>query len=116
VFAILVRDPLSRDPVRNDFRTVSEIYEMLFNDNDLFAQTIRFYTMCVMMHPEERSRTITSGMAKEFADARKIEFPLPSLFTFAFFDLDGTLLEVEEFDHTEPAQWKGRLLEMMGRY
>ena len=84
----------------------------------MFAQTERFYMMCVLMHPEvPMGRNFIAADSRNFVRACGITEPLPSLFTFAFFDPDGTLLGVEAFDHTEPtAQRKGRLLEMLGKY
>jgi len=116
VFAILVRDEISRDPQQNDFRTISDIYEVLFDDDDVFAQTERFYTMCIMMYPEER-RNVTSGMARGFVNDHKIALPLPSLFSFAIFDAEGKLQGVEAFDYTLPKpQQRQRLIEMLAGY
>jgi hypothetical protein len=116
VFAILVRDEPERDYRTNDFEAIPDIYDMLFEKDDVFAHTERFYMMCVFMQPEADSPTTTT-MAREFVVSHKIAEPLPSLFSFAFFSELGTLRGVESFDHTAtPEERKRQLIEMMKKY
>jgi hypothetical protein len=132
VFAIMVRDNVEEvegkdDPEqKKNIEALANIYETLFKDDDMFAQTERFYMMCVRMQPkEEQWSSVTAGMAKGFVESRKIDMPLPSLFSFAFFDLDGKLLGMEAFRHTTPAlepkpvpveMQKQQLMEILERY
>jgi hypothetical protein len=119
VLAIFVRDNVERESEGGDLNALKSIYETLFWDDDMFAQTERFYMMCIRMQPkEERGNTITVGLAKDFAAARKIDpAALPSLFSFAFFDAEGKLRGVESFDHKTPTErQKQDLIEMLKKY
>jgi len=116
IFAIFVRDKLEGDPLSKDFRPLSAIYETLFDDDDVFEQTERFYMMCVLMQPPDKE-LISADMAEEFVKSRKIDMPLPALFSFAFFDADGKLQGIEPFDHTAPAEKRKQdLIEMLKKY
>jgi len=112
VFAILVDQPLEE----NILSALVKIYETLFKDDDMFAQTERYYMMCVRMQPkEEEWRNVTAAMAQEFVKSHLIALPTP--FSFAFFDPDGLLKGVEPFDHTEPPEkQKQALIEMLKKY
>jgi len=114
VFVILVRDKVDTA----DLEPLRSIYVTLFRDDDMFAQTERFYMMCILMHPMEiMRRNFVAADSQDFIRERGITDPLPSLFSFAFFDTDGTLRGVEAFDHTtSPTQQKTDLIEMLGRY
>ena len=114
VFVILVRDKMK---AREDetYETLTNVYRTLFDLDDMFEQTGRFYMMCVAMQPE--NGPITPVMAEEFVKSRKIDLPLPALFSFAFFDADGKLRGVEPFDHTvSPLKRKQDLIEMLKKY
>jgi len=117
VFAILVRD---RDEEVENQMSLLKIYEMLFEDDEVFVQTERYYMMCVLMQKDDEMNqppVITSAMAEEFVKSHKIDTPLPSLFSFAFFDADGKLHGVEPFDHTAPPEkQKADLIKMMAKY
>jgi len=114
VFAIFVRDKLEE----KDLDALKNIYKTLFDDDEVFTQTERFYMMCVLMQPNEsESRVITADSAAEFAKSHKIETPLPTLFSFAFFNVDGKLRGVERFDHTSPAaKQKQDLMAMLKKH
>ena len=84
----------------------------------MFAQTERYYMMCVLMRPKEDGllKNITA-MGGAFVKSHKIETPLPSLFSFAFFDAGGNLRGMEPFDHTaSPRKQKEDLIEMLKKY
>jgi len=114
VFTILLRDKSEEEVLE----TLKEIYVMLFKSDDVFEQTERFYMMCVLMQPEGKVLLVRPEMPEEFAKSHKIaEKPLPALFSFAFFDADGKLRDVEPFDHTaSPAKRKQDLFEMLKKY
>ena len=113
VFAILVRDKAKE----SDLDALSNIYVTLFGDDDMFAQTERYYMMCVLMQPKEDFDSYSSEVAREFVQTHKIAEPLPSLFSIAFFDADGNLRGVEPFDHTVSlAKQKQNLIEMLEKY
>ena len=117
VIVILVRDK-PEEPVSI---ALESIYVTLFDENDIFEQTARFYMMCVFMQPQEKEKEsegrITAVLAEEFVESHKIDLPLPSLFSFVFFDTDGKLRGVEPFDHTTPpAKQKEELIEMLKKY
>jgi len=119
VFVIFVRDNVEGEGEGNKRKELMGIYETLFKDDDMFAQTERFYMMCVRMQPkEEQWSRVTASMAIDFAALRKIDtVALPSLFSFAFFDKDGKLCNVESFDHTTPTgKQKQDLIEMLKKY
>ena len=114
IFVIFVRDKLEE----KDLDALKNIYKILFDDDEVFTQTERFYMMCILMQPNEReSRVITADSAVEFTKSHRIETPLPSLFSFAFFDADGKLRGVERFDPTSPeTKQKRDLMEMLREY
>ena len=119
VFAIFVRDNVEGEDEGNKRKELMSIYETLFKDDDMFAQTERFYMMCVRMQPKvDQWDRITASTATDFATQRKIDTAaLPSLFSFAFFDKDGKLRNVESFDHTTPTgKQKQDLIEMLKKY
>ena len=113
IFAILVQDKVDEEGI---LKALQELYVTLFKDDDMFAQTERYYMMCVLMQPkEEEWRSVTAAMAQEFVKSHLIALPTP--FSFAFFDPDGLLKGVEPFDHTEPPdKQKQALIEMLKTY